>query len=155
MIVSEIFAELTLQDQEATAGLGRRIASVLGIGDAVLLSGPLGAGKTVLARAILQALGVSGRIPSPTFTLVQSYETADFQVHHFDLYRVENESELIELGFDDAVETGVILVEWPEHAFGQVPDSALKIEIRPLDGDARNVRLSGGRRWHDFLEEYR
>nr|TFG55630.1 MAG: tRNA (adenosine(37)-N6)-threonylcarbamoyltransferase complex ATPase subunit type 1 TsaE [Hyphomicrobiales bacterium] len=145
---------MTLEDQEATAALGRRIASALSVGDAVLLSGPLGAGKTVLARAILRALGAEGRIPSPTFTLVQSYETQTLSVHHFDLYRIERESELIELGLDDATETGAIIVEWPEHAFGQIADSALKIEISPLDEDARAVRLSGNARWSDLLKEF-
>ena len=146
---------MTLEDEAATRALGSGIAAVLGAGDAVLLSGPLGAGKTVLARAILQALGVAGRVPSPTFTLVQSYETPNLPVRHFDLYRIERASELIELGLEDALQEGAIIVEWPENAFGQLPDSSLKVELCPLSTEARTAHLTGGERWNDFLESYR
>ena len=144
-----------LDDEAATLALGSSIAGVLGAGDAVLLSGPLGAGKTVLARAILQALGVADRVPSPTFTLVQSYETPNLTVRHIDLYRIERANELIELGLEDALEEGAIIVEWPENAFGQLPDSALKVELCPLSTEARTAHLTGGERWSDFLEACR
>ncbi len=146
---------MTLEDEAATRALGSGIAAVLGAGDAVLLSGPLGAGKTVLARAILKALGVAGRVPSPTFTLVQSYETQNLPVRHFDLYRIERASELIELGLEDALQEGAIIVEWPENAFGQLPDSSLKVELCPLSTETRTAHLTGGERWNDFLESYR
>src|SRR5512140_2823863 len=87
-----------LDDLAATDALGARIAASLNIGDAVALSGDLGSGKTTLARAILRALGVSEAVPSPTFTLVQSYDTARLTVRHFDLYRIVDSSELDELG---------------------------------------------------------
>jgi len=154
-VVNEIEIIIPLEDQAATIALGTGIAGALGEGDAVLLSGPLGVGKTVLARAILQAMGVTGRVPSPTFSLVQSYETANISVCHVDLYRIERESELIELGLQDALDDGAIIVEWPEHAFGQLPDSALKVKICTLDGEARTARLRGGERWGDFLDAYR
>ncbi len=144
-----------LDDEAATLALGSSIAGVLCAGDAVLLSGPLGAGKTVLARAILQALGVADRVPSPTFTLVQSYETPNLTVRHIDLYRIERANELVELGLEDALEEGAIIVEWPENAFGQLPDSALKVELCPLSTEARTAHLTGGERWSDFLEAYR
>ncbi len=146
---------VTLDDEAATLALGTSIAGVLGAGDAVLLSGPLGAGKTVLARAILQALGVADRVPSPTFTLVQSYETPNLTVRHIDLYRIERANELVELGLEDALEEGAIIVEWPENAFGQLPDSALKVELCPLSTEARTAHLTGGERWSDFLETCR
>jgi tRNA threonylcarbamoyl adenosine modification protein YjeE len=153
--VSGTDASVTLEDEAATRALGSALAGALGTGDAVLLFGPLGAGKTVLARAILHALGVSGRVPSPTFTLVQSYETSKFPVRHVDLYRVERESDLFELGLEDAMEEGAIIVEWAENAFGQLPDSALKVELHPSTGEARMARISGGPRWSEFLEQIR
>ena len=143
---------LTLDDEAATRALGTKIAKALRIGDSVLISGPLGAGKTVLARAILRALGISERVPSPSFTLVQSYETGDLTVRHFDLYRIERESELVELGIEEALSEGAIIVEWPEHAFGQMPDSALRIELRPVTEKIRAARLAGHARWADLLE---
>ena len=146
---------LSLDDEAATQTLGNKIADVLRPGDAVLLSGPLGAGKTVLARAILRALGITERVPSPSFTLVQIYETCDLIVRHFDLYRIERESELVELGLEEALAEGAIIVEWPEHAFGQMPDSALKIELCPIRGGARTAHLSGSDRWADVLEACR
>jgi hypothetical protein len=153
--MSGIEMSVTLRDESATQALGARIAPALRAGDAVLLSGPLGAGKTVLARAILRALGITARVPSPSFTLVQSYETRKLTVRHFDLYRIERESDLIELGLQDALAEGAIIVEWPEHAFGQMPDSALKIELCLSDGEVRTARLTGGDRWTDILEECR
>jgi tRNA threonylcarbamoyl adenosine modification protein YjeE len=153
--MSGIDVSVTLSDEAATEALGTGIASALRAGDAVLLSGPLGAGKTVLARAILRALGITDRVPSPSFTLVQSYETRNFTVRHFDLYRIERESDLIELGLQDALSQGAVIVEWPEHAFGQMPDSALKIELCPSEREARTARLTGGDRWTGILEECR
>jgi len=105
---------LTLDDETVTAALGARIATALRPGDVVALAGDLGAGKTALARAILRGLGVAGHVPSPTFTLVQSYETPGLTVHHFDLYRIEDKSELRELGLEEAKEDGAVLIEWPD-----------------------------------------
>jgi len=101
---------------------GARIAAALAPGDVVALSGELGAGKTALARAILRSLGVGGHVPSPTFTLVQAYETPGLTLHHFDFYRIERASELSELGLDDALEGGAVLIEWPERGMARLSD---------------------------------
>ena len=143
---------VTLKDEAATEELGARIAKALRSGDAVLLSGPLGAGKTALARAILRALGVSGHVPSPTFTLVQTYETPELPLRHFDLYRIENEADLMELGLDDALDDGAILVEWPERASGYFPPNGLSVELTPAGETARIAHLSGNARWASFAE---
>ena len=110
-------AVLHLADEAATRRLGADLALALGIGDIVALSGDLGAGKSTLARALIRALAEdeSLDIPSPTYTLVQVYDTAP-PVAHFDLYRIGGDLELDELGFEDATETGVVLAEWPQNA---------------------------------------
>ena len=108
--------DVALPDLAATAALGARIAAALRPGDAVALEGDLGAGKTTLARAILAALGLDENVPSPTFTLVQTYDTPQLRVSHFDLYRLKSEAEMQELGLEEALEDGAVLVEWPERA---------------------------------------
>jgi tRNA threonylcarbamoyladenosine biosynthesis protein TsaE len=148
--MSELDVRLTLKDEAATEALGARLAAALRRGDAVLLSGPLGAGKTALARAILRALGVSGHVPSPTFTLVQSYETPILILRHFDLYRIENPADVRELGLDDALDEGAVLIEWPERALDLLPDEALNIELIPAGEFNRTARLSGGARWAEL-----
>ncbi len=139
-------AETALPDLVATAALAGRIAPLLRPGDAVALWGGLGAGKTTLAREILRALGVSEDVPSPTFTLVQTYETPRLTVAHYDLYRLKSPRELDELGFRDALEDGAALVEWPERAPDYLPDETLHLRLS-LDGDARRVRITGPQRW--------
>ena len=143
---SETFrGEFPLPDLRATTRLGAAIAGGLGCGDAVALWGDLGAGKTTLARAILQALGVREDVPSPTFTLVQSYATLP-PVSHYDLYRLKNAREMQELGFEDALADGAVLVEWPERAPEALPAEALHVRLDVRDG-ARLARLTGPARW--------
>jgi tRNA threonylcarbamoyladenosine biosynthesis protein TsaE len=139
---------VTLPDETATAELGARIAQGLGVGDAVLLKGELGAGKTTLARAILRALGVESHVPSPTFTLVQAYETERLAVFHFDLYRIDNPRELAELGIDDALDQGAALVEWPERGFPpHLAADALTIRLTQRDPHLREAHVAGPARW--------
>ena len=135
--------ETALPDLAATAALGARIAAVLQVGDLVALGGDLGAGKTTLARAILAALGLSENVPSPTFTLVQSYDTPRLRVSHYDLYRLKSETEMQELGLDEALEDGAALVEWPERA--HLPEG-LTVRLS-ADSDNRRAVLEGGPRW--------
>jgi tRNA threonylcarbamoyl adenosine modification protein YjeE len=141
--------ELALPDLDATARLGAGIAQGLKAGDAIALWGELGAGKTTLARAILKALGVAGDVPSPTFTLVQTYETTP-RVAHFDLYRLKTAREMEELGFEDALADGAVLVEWPERAPEMLPPDSLHVRLRQEDG-ARNARLTGPARWEGLM----
>jgi tRNA threonylcarbamoyl adenosine modification protein YjeE len=143
---------VTLADETATAALGARIARALKPGDAVLLKGDLGAGKTTLARAILRSLGVEGHVPSPTFTLVQNYQTRDLALFHFDLYRIENARELTELGMDDALEDGAVLVEWPERGFpARLAPDALTITLTQTGTNAREARIDGPQRWQPHI----
>jgi len=145
---------VTLSDETATAELGARIARGLEPGDAVLLKGELGAGKTTLARAILRALGVEGHVPSPTFTLVQAYQAEDLPVFHYDLYRIENPRELAELGIDDAMEDGAVLVEWPERGFPQrLAADALTVTLTQGSANTREARIAGPARWERLIAE--
>jgi len=147
--IGETFrGDFPLPGLDATARLGAGIARGLRRGDAVALWGDLGAGKTTLARAILRALGVVEDVPSPTFTLVQSYPTLP-PVAHFDLYRLKGAREMEELGFDDALAEGAILVEWPERAPEALPFDALHVRLGQRDG-ARLARLTGPARWESL-----
>src|SRR3954468_19139083 len=133
--------EFTLPDLDATARLGAGIAAGLKPGVAIALWGDLGSGKTTLARAILRALGVSEDVPSPTFTLVQSYDTQP-PVAHYDLYRLKQAREMEELGFEDALMEGAVLVEWPDRAPEVLPLDALHVRLGVTDG-RRTARLTG------------
>lgn len=114
-----------LADEAATDTFGRRLAARLAPGDIVLLSGDLGAGKTALARGILAGLGHAGEVPSPTFTLVQSYELPGVRlpVWHVDLYRLDDPNEVEELGLDEILADGALIIEWPERAGGRWPEA--------------------------------
>lgn len=135
-----------MNDLAATEALGARIAASLAVGDAVALEGDLGSGKTTLARAILRALGVTEAVPSPTFTLVQTYETRKLRVRHYDLYRIENVADMDELALDEALDEGAALIEWPEHAGSRLPENALHVALT-LDDEGRRARITGSRRW--------
>jgi len=124
---------MTLHDETATAAFGAQLAGLARAGDVITLSGPLGVGKTALARGFIAALGHHGEVPSPSFALVQPYEDLNPRVWHVDLYRIEDPSELDELGLDSASDA-VLLVEWPERAGRWLDALALSLEFGP-DGD--------------------
>jgi tRNA threonylcarbamoyladenosine biosynthesis protein TsaE len=140
---------IDLPDQEATESLAARLAGLARPGDAVLLRGPLGAGKSTLARAFLRAAAGDPalEVPSPSFTLVQSYETRLGPVHHFDLWRLSGPAALVELGWDELA-SGILLVEWPERLGPLRPDDALEVVLADAGETARVADLTGwAERW--------
>ncbi len=126
---------MILEDEAATTQLGANLAARARAGDVITLSGPLGVGKTALARGFLAALGHEDEVPSPSFAIVQPYEELNPPVWHVDLYRIEEPSELEELGLDAAAHA-VLLVEWPERAGANAWPAALALSLDfGQDGD--------------------
>ena len=143
---------LSLPDPAANARLGARLAQMLKPGDAVLLEGGLGAGKTTLARGVIEALTGIADAPSPTYTLVQHYETADGLVLlHADLYRLEHPDELDELGIDEALDHGAALIEWPDRMGGWRPADRLEITLEDTEAGGRTARLHAFGSWETRL----
>jgi tRNA threonylcarbamoyladenosine biosynthesis protein TsaE len=137
---------LHLDSLAATERLAGRLASVLRPGDALLLEGPLGAGKSALARAVLRRLAGDPalEVPSPSFTLVQSYDLPDgAAAHHYDLYRLSGPADLAELGWDEARE-GIVLVEWPDRLGALRPEDALVLALAPGAGEEERVAILSG-----------
>jgi tRNA threonylcarbamoyladenosine biosynthesis protein TsaE len=119
-----------LKNEEDTAALGASIAEGLKPGAVIALTGDLGAGKTTLTKAVARALGVTETLTSPTFTIVQEYESGRMPVYHFDVYRVHGEDDLFELGFDDYLHgKGVCLIEWADLIEDLLPKDAMRIRL--------------------------
>lgn len=153
---SSVDRVVALPDEAATRALGARLAGAVAAGDFIALRGGLGAGKTALARAVIEARlaahGLAEDVPSPTFTLVQTYETPDLLMTHVDLYRLDRPEDAAELGLADALDEGVVLVEWPEK-LGPLPKDRLDIDIRLVgEGEGREARLTGYGSWARRLE---
>ena len=129
---------MILADEAETAALGRDLAGLARAGDVIALSGPLGVGKTTLVRGFLAGLGHDDEVPSPSFAIVQPYEALDLPAWHVDLYRLNDPSELAELGLD-AAEDAVLLVEWPEHAGEGAWPEALRLSLDFAEGGARRL----------------
>jgi tRNA threonylcarbamoyladenosine biosynthesis protein TsaE len=135
-------AQLSLPDETATLALAAAVAAAVEPGMLILLEGPLAAGKTTFARGFLRALGHSGTVKSPTFTVVESYSPGNYSVHHFDLYRINDPDELHYLGFDDFLASDAIcLIEWPSRAGSALPGASLRISLTPGEGEQREARL--------------
>lgn len=144
MAISPVYSR-DLPDPEATEALGRKLAGLVRPGDAILLEGPIGAGKSCLARAFIRArLGDQEEVPSPTFTLVQVYDDRGTEIWHADLYRLTHPDEVWELGLDQAFETAICLVEWPDRLGRHLPPDALTVRL-DAKGEGRQAVIAGGR----------
>jgi len=150
---------ITLKSPDHTARLAALIGAQLVAGDTILLEGPVGAGKTHFARSLIQSLmDIPEDVPSPTFTLVQTYDTRAGDVWHTDLYRVTSPAEIEELGLTEAFHHAICLVEWPETLGALTPKTALKLAFSPDPGD-ENIRLATfewtSDRWGPVLDRIR
>lgn len=149
-VFKRAFALANLAETQAFA---QRLAARLRAGDVICLHGALGAGKTELARALIRA--ATGEpaleVPSPTFSLVQTYETAGFEIWHADLYRLESAAESVELGLDDAFGEAVVLLEWPDRIAERLPADRLDIVIEAAAEapEARRIELIARENWSE------
>ncbi|QXT40166.1 tRNA (adenosine(37)-N6)-threonylcarbamoyltransferase complex ATPase subunit type 1 TsaE [Gymnodinialimonas ceratoperidinii] len=138
-----VVGAVDLPSPQATDALAARLAAVLRAGDALLLSGGLGAGKTHLARALIRAAmgNPEEPVPSPTFTLVQTYETGDTALWHADLYRLGDPSEVDELGLTEALDEAICLIEWPDRLAPDWPENAVLLHLTRRDDERREAVL--------------
>ena len=141
-----------LPDARATRAFGRALGARLISGDVVALQGPLGAGKTALARAAIEASTGVSDAPSPTFAIVETYEAHAFTLYHFDLYRLESIADAVEAGLEEALEGGVCLIEWPERAAALLPPDGLLVGLS-IEGEARHAFCRASENWRARLEE--
>lgn len=136
-----------LPDLTAMAAFGARIARVLRAGDVVALTGGLGTGKTTLARAIIDALGHAGEVPSPTFTIVETYDALDPPLVHADFYRLKSPAEAEEIGLDDYRQGAALLAEWPDHAGGFAHEPGCLSIALEIVGEGRQAIVRPGADW--------
>jgi len=149
---------ITTQNPDATFAFGHILGQRLATGDVVCLVGDLGAGKTLLAQGVAAGLGVSDDVTSPTFTILQVYETGRLPLYHFDLYRLDNAAELDDIGFVEYTgDDGVAVVEWADRFAAAMPDEHLRIELKEGTGKSdRLIELTpSGQRYRDLCEELR
>lgn len=133
--------EVHAADETEMMALGAQLARELAGGQVITLSGDLGAGKTTLVRGLLRGLGFGGRVKSPSYGLVESYEAGGLEIHHLDLYRLGDPEELDFIGLEDLVGPGaVLLIEWPERGKGRLPAPSFRIAIEH-EGSGRRVRF--------------
>jgi len=138
---------MKLKDEAATLAFGAGLAKALRVGDVVTLSGPLSAGKTTLVRGLLKALGHKGEVPSPSFAIVQPYESLQPPVWHVDLYRIDDPSDLAELGLEDIRDDGVLIIEWPEHGDAAAWPEALNLSLNVDEDGARALTANVPSAW--------
>ena len=148
--ITTVMETVFLANQAETLALGARLAGILQPGDIVALTGDLGAGKTTLARGCIMAKTGAQEVPSPTYTLVQTYDAKDMEIWHCDLYRLENPNDAYELGLIDAFEDMTCLIEWPERLGTLLPEDRLTIHISFSD-EGRMAALTGGPSWTERI----
>lgn len=158
--LSPLTAEVPLPSPEATTRLAEWLAPGLHAGDVLLIDGPIGAGKTHFCRALIQSrlasLGRSEDVPSPSYTLVQVYDAGDCEIWHVDLYRLSGYDDVAELGFDEAFDRAICLIEWPDRLGQHAPVAALRIDLALVEGkdNARSARFSAtDRRWAPLIAD--
>lgn len=134
-------AEYITNSEMETRALASTLARKARAGTVYALNGDLGAGKSAFARGFIQTLMGGIDVPSPTFTLVQSYETAIGPLYHFDLYRLEEPDEVLELGWEDAMADGICLIEWPQRAGPYLPRRAIPINFTTLSAESRKIDI--------------
>lgn len=150
-----VLATIKLADLAATESLANRLAGFLEPGDVIGLSGDLGTGKTVIARGVIRALAATHTvevddIPSPTFTLVQQYDFQPFSLFHIDLYRIDQPSDVLELGVEDFFAEDISLIEWPERLGAYLPEDRLHLTLQAGDHDGgRIVQIEKRGTWRD------
>ncbi|MBQ2262008.1 MAG: tRNA (adenosine(37)-N6)-threonylcarbamoyltransferase complex ATPase subunit type 1 TsaE [Loktanella sp.] len=128
--------QIALADEAATTRFASAMAALLHPGDTILLQGPIGAGKSAFARGVIRArLGWMEDVPSPTFTLVQTYEDPDGDIWHCDLYRLTHPDEVLELGLEEAFQTAICLIEWPDRLGADAPPDALTLTFATRTND--------------------
>lgn len=150
-----LLTEIALPDERDTIALGRALAEIARAGDVIALNGPLGAGKTTLARGFITALtSVEEDVVSPTFTLVQVYDAQIAPIWHFDLYRLTQVQDVLELGWDEALSGGISVVEWPERLGALLPRNRLDVVLSTHTGtNERRAALHGGAQWKDRIAD--
>ncbi|RVT83439.1 tRNA (adenosine(37)-N6)-threonylcarbamoyltransferase complex ATPase subunit type 1 TsaE [Rhodobacteraceae bacterium CCMM004] len=156
--MTDCTATLALATPDETTALGRRLAPQLRPGDTLLLDGPIGAGKSHFARAVidarLRAMGRREDIPSPTYTLVQTYEAGDVTLIHADLYRLAGPDDAAELGLEDAWDAAICLIEWPDRLGSDAPAGALHLRLSLRPDGGRDAQLTGpADRWRAVLSD--
>jgi tRNA threonylcarbamoyladenosine biosynthesis protein TsaE len=150
-----ILATRHLQNEEETRDAAIALSRYLRPGDVIALDGTLGAGKTAFARALINAMpGEAEDVPSPTFTLVQTYQRGDAEVWHFDLYRLEDPEDAFELGIEDAFADAISLIEWPDKLGSYLPKKHLRIVLaQDGESDTRTLQIIGDESWQGRLSE--
>lgn len=130
------------KNSDETAVAAQQLAAELQAGDVILLRGEMGAGKTVFAGGLCRALGVQEYVTSPTFTVVNEYEGKAFPIFHFDMYRIEDEAELLEIGFDEYLQSGAVcIIEWPQNVESSLPHKRIEVKIEKVGENERKITI--------------